>query len=40
MPVTEIPLHALTREEDVTILHGKNLLLKLIENKEVKQFLY
>lgn len=39
MPVTEIPLDASTREEDVTILHGKNLLLKLIENKEVKQFL-
>ena len=39
MPVTEIPLDSSAREENVTILHGKNLLLKIIENERVKQFL-
>ena len=38
MPITEIPLDSSAREEDVTVLHGKNLLLKIIENKDVKQF--
>ncbi len=38
MPVTEVPLDSSTREEDVTILHGKNLLLKLIENEQMKRF--
>lgn len=39
MPVTEIPLDSSTREEHVTLLHGKNLLLKLIENEHTKQTL-
>jgi hypothetical protein len=39
VPVTDIPLDSSAREEDVTILHGKNLLLKLIEDKNAKQFL-
>lgn len=39
LPVTDIPLDSSAREEDVTILHGKNLLLKLIEDKDTKQFM-
>jgi hypothetical protein len=39
LPVTEIPLDSSTREEDVTLLHGRNLLIKLIQNKQIRDLL-
>jgi len=39
LPVTEIPLDSSTREEDVIILHGRNLLLKLIERPDRKRII-
>jgi len=39
MPTTEIPLDSSVREEDVTVLHGRNLLLKIIEDQEARHFL-
>jgi len=39
LPVTEIPLDSSTREEEVTLLHGRNLLIKLVENREITNLL-
>jgi len=39
MPVTEIALDSSLQEEDVTLLHGRNILIKLIENPSAKHLL-
>ncbi|MGO9643772.1 MAG: hypothetical protein ACLPY5_03375 [Candidatus Bathyarchaeia archaeon] len=39
MPITDIPLDEVVRKENGIILHGKNRLLKVVEDYDVKQFL-
>lgn len=39
MPVTEIPLDSSLQEESVTLLHGRNILIKLIEDQKTQYLL-